>query len=133
MSWQAAYGLTVFATVYALVHAAKLFKRDDADDTVSASMKNMFKLFFISTALILSIVSVGNMNHVIQGTIDSDTGLNNNAELDETRAGINSIYSTGIKVFVAYVTLMLLFVLYMIIRAFPKNARGDTNERGGGL
>lgn len=115
-----AYGLIIFANVYALMKAAELFKKNEADDEVSAGIKHLFKILFIGTALIIAAVSTAGLNHLTVGEINADTGLNDNAELTQFRATNNTLYKGMIMTYTAFIAFLLLFVLYMMIRSIKQ-------------
>ncbi len=112
MTWETAWGIVVFASVWALVSIAKQFKADDADDNLSASIKTLFKSVFIGTALILSAVSLGNIENVARASITPG-----NATLVNTFiSGNNALYRGMLNTYVVFVFFLLLFIIFMVFR-----------------
>ncbi len=112
MTWETAWAITIFATVWVLVSAAKQFKSDDNDDVTSASLKSLFKTIFIGTALILSAVSIGNVENVIRASIDPT----NVTLVENFIIGNAALYRGSLNTYIIFIFFLFLFIIFMLIR-----------------
>jgi len=112
MSWATAWAITIFASVWVLISAAKQFKSDENDDITTTSLKSLFKTVFIGTALILSAVAIGNVENVTLASITpSNTTL-----VDNFILGNSALYRGALNTYVVFIVFLFLFIIFMLLR-----------------
>lgn len=121
--WSVAYGVVVFAAVYALLKVSEQLSSPDADATTKAIL-NMFRIVAMAAALIISSVAIGSMTNVIDAEVASDTTLNDVAQIDTAQNSINTLFNGTIWGFVIFSATLFLFVLVTIIQSLRKVKRG---------
>ncbi len=120
MSWETAWAVSIFATVWVLVSAAKQFKSDENDDNLSSSLKSLFKTVFIGTALILSVVAIGNVENVVLASITPG----NTTLVDNFVAGNAALYRGALNTYIIFIFFLLLFIIFMVFRNLRRNPSG---------
>ncbi len=118
MTWETAYGLVVFSSVWALISAAKQFRVDENDDGLTGSIKSLFKTVFIGSALIISAVGIGNMENVINASFAASAGDTTVATFIEANT---AIYAAVLNTYIIFIFFLLLFIIFMIFRNLQKN------------
>ncbi len=112
MSWETAWAITIFATVWVLVSSAKQFRSDENDDNLTSSIKSLFKTVFIGAALILSAVSIGNVENVMLLSISPS----NATLVANFVAGNAALYRGSLNTYMIFIFFLFLFILFMMFR-----------------
>lgn len=114
MSWETAWGLVVFANVWALIQIAKLMKVDkNNEDATSASIKNLLKVVAMGSALVIGMVATG----TVSGSLtDASISPSNSTLVDNFISANNALYNGEQMFYTVFIFFLFLFVLYMIIK-----------------
>jgi len=112
MTWETAWAITIFASVWVLVSAAKQFKSDENDDITTSSLKSLFKTVFIGSALILSAVSIGNIENVVLASITPT----NTTLVDNFILGNSALYRGALNTYIVFIVFLFLFIVFMLLR-----------------
>lgn len=120
MSWETAWAISIFGAVWTLVTVAGMFKTDDNDDTLSSSLKSLFKTVFIGAALILSAVSIGNVENVALASITPG----NTTLVDNFVTGNAALYRGALNTYIIFIFFLLLFIIFMVFRNLRRNPSG---------
>lgn len=120
-----AWGIASFTAVWGFLKASSLFVGDEADDTISRSLKTAMKMLFLGGALWMIVMTVGNIPQLTNAVIASDPNLNDVSQITTFLDANNAQYNLAIRVATwMFLPFFFIFLIYMIFRNIQNQLQG---------
>jgi hypothetical protein len=108
MGWETYTAIVIIGNIFALIKISEIMQPNERD-AIQSTIVNGLKTFFIGAALVLSAVSIGAANHVI----DLSTNTTNTTAMTNVKTTINTVYSGALFIYIPFV--FFLFIMIIII------------------